>query len=435
MICFSCDKISHAKCALKLYNFNQILDRWSCWECVSTAQHKYNPFESIIYDKHIQDEAESLHEISQISQILQNCESYSPQQLDKLFHRYESPPFSILFNNIDGVKSNFDKLSAELSLLKNEFSVITLAETNIDSCNKDLFGLNGFQSVYQSKLGDKKKGSGLGIYISDQFIYTTDENCNMCTKNLESLFITTTNTSKPITIGVIYRPPSGIMDAFLSEFENLVCKLPTTNVYITGDFNIDLHQPNIRNFEDKYFGNGLSPLISIATHTKPGCRSTCIDNIFTNSTESVLLTGTCESSVSHHLPIFCFLDRAVPSKQKDQQLPRYDVCETNMNNFLTVITNKIGSIDLTQYNENSFENFATCLSETVDDCFLTDVSQMKSKRNRLVNPWITSGIIASISKKNFLYKKWKKTVSKKCLTGNVEFYTSYKELQKSLKDK
>ena len=95
-----------------------------------------------------------------------------------------------MFNNIDGVKTNFDKLSAELSVANSDFSVITLAETNIDSCNKDLFRLHGYQSVYQAKIGGKKKGSGLGIYIKDQFMYTLNEDFSQCTKNLESLFFT-----------------------------------------------------------------------------------------------------------------------------------------------------------------------------------------------------------------------------------------------------
>ena len=52
------------------------------------------------------------------------------------------------------------------------------------------------------------------------------------------------------------------------------------------------------------------------------------------------------------------------------------------------------------------------MTETIDHCFLIDPEEVKSRRNRLVNPWITSGIIASINTKEFLYREWKKTVNK-----------------------
>ena len=58
---------------------------------------------------------------------------------------------------------------------------------------------------------------------------------------------------------------------------------------------------------------------------------------------------------------------------------------------------------------------------------------LKSKRNRLVNPWITSGIIASINKKNYLYKKWKKSTCKKDKIGDHSLYTTYKDFRKKLK--
>ena len=48
------------------------------------------------------------------------------------------------------------------------------------------------------------------------------------------------------------------------------------------------------------FGNGFSLLLSIATHFKPGCSPSCIDNILTNSTDLVV-------SSFHHCPVFCLV--------------------------------------------------------------------------------------------------------------------------------
>ena len=46
-----------------------------------------------------------------------------------------------------------------------------------------------------------------------------------------------------------------------------------------------------------------------------------------------------------------------------------------------------------------------------------------------MNPWITSGIIASIKEKILLYENWKKTVTK----SNTECYIAYSNFHKILK--
>ena len=148
---------------------------------------------------------------------------------------------SVFFNNIDGVTSNFDKLHTELSILKNKFNIITLAETNVDSTHKNLFNLPGYQSVYQSKIPHKHKGSGLGIYVEESFIFDTLDEYSSCSKDIETLFVKITNLPDPIIVGVIYRPPSGDLPNFYTLYDNLLEKLPATNVVISGDFNINLH--------------------------------------------------------------------------------------------------------------------------------------------------------------------------------------------------
>ena len=51
---------------------------------------------------------------------------------------------------------------------------------------------------------------------------------------------------------------------------------------------------------------------------------------------------------------------------------------------------------------------------------------IKFSRNRLVNPWITNGLISSINYKNFLYENWKKIKNEKNRLGDSELYEKYK---------
>ena len=44
----------------------------------------------------------------------------------------------------------------------------------------------------------------------------------------------------PMTVGIVYRPPSGQLKNFLKEWEEILSVLPGKSVVIMGDFNIDL---------------------------------------------------------------------------------------------------------------------------------------------------------------------------------------------------
>ena len=59
-------------------------------------------------------------------------------------------------------------------------------------------------------------------------------------------------------------------------------------------------------FESTIFSNNMIPLISLATHFKPVCNPSLLDNFLTNSLENIKVAGVFESGVSHHHPIFCF---------------------------------------------------------------------------------------------------------------------------------
>ena len=102
---------------------------------------------------------------------------------------------------------------------------------------------------------------------------------------------------------VIYRPPSGNENTFHEEFDDLLRELPSENVHISGDYNIDLLSRGSDEFEQSIYEKNLIPTISIATHEKPGCKASLIDNILTNSTGKLLLSGVLKSRVSHHFQI------------------------------------------------------------------------------------------------------------------------------------
>ena len=69
----------------------------------------------------------------------------------------------------------------------------------------------------------------------------------------------------------------------------------------------------------------------------------------------------------------------------------------------------------------------------IENNFKVDPSSIVSKRNRLVNPWITGAIITSVQTKIYFYKEWKKTCDENNPLGSLEFYERYKEYRKVLR--
>ena len=221
VVCKNCEKICHAKCAKKLYRFNHIEDSWCCWECSSLEESRYNPFKSCKYDKYFQSDNNVFDEIHQLEHLLNDCKRYNYLELKSLIPKL-TDPLSILFKNIDGVASNFDSFSSELLINNSNISIVTLAEKNLDECNKNLYNLPSFQCEYQSKILGKSKGSGLAIYVKENFLYTRKDEFCQTTPNLESLFISINNTKVTTYVGVVYRPPNGDPKTFIPELNSLL---------------------------------------------------------------------------------------------------------------------------------------------------------------------------------------------------------------------
>ena len=104
-----------------------------------------------------------------------------------------------------------------------------------------------------------------------------------------------------------------------------------------GDFNINILNSNKhRNlFETTIYSHNTIPTISLATHFKPGCEPSLLDNILINSTDNILNAGILQDCVSHHRPIFCMINIDKPNHKYDttHAMPNFDFCQDNIDKF------------------------------------------------------------------------------------------------------
>jgi len=444
ILCKHCDSIFHARC-ITPENFEQFRDSSYCRSCMLKNEiRRYNPFFSMFDDlnpdKFYEDEsAEFVESVEQQSRILENCKNYNCKKFNDLINNDRCNDFSGLFINIDGNKSNFDNFTTELHRLDHKFSVVALAETNIDSCDKDLYCLSeDYDSVYQSKIEGKKKGSGLGLYINKKYNFTLNDSLSLCNQNIEALFVNITGMERSTVIGALYRPPNGDIKKFNSELENIfndLNALTNSDCYILGDFNINLHCLKLsphQKFEELVITSGFTPLISTATHQHPNCAKTCIDNIFTNNVENISISGTIDLNVSNHSAVFHFSSLKPSVVNSSGKITiHYKYSKENIDQFCTDLGERLKTSLLNNADKN-FESFTTAFQASVDAGCKLAVPKT-TKRNTVTNPWITSGLIRSISKKDELYSNWKKSISNKLQYGDLAQKETLKAYQKTLK--
>ena len=397
--CVKCTNVIHTRCFVKAKY--QIIDTKCYCDCCAEKRHSiYNPFAILcetsnesnkFYDTEL---GETIQTIPEISHILDNCKSIPNfSQLNEFIKNVKCEEYdylSTLFYNIDGNKSNFNEFLVYSSFISNsKISVFGLAETNTDESNKDLYNIPDYQSFYQQTYPNKCKGTGVALYLHNSLsAVKCDDLCNL-SENLESLFITISSEPSPCTVDVMYRPPSGDLQQFLVEYNNILSKCPK-NTIIMGDFNIDL--PRLENYkhskyEELVLTNGFYPSISTITHCKPGCRETCIDNIFINSPDLLVTSGTVEESISHHKPIFQISKAVINSKNSDaNDVPQYyEFSNANIEKLCSELQN---SPQIQTLSINSFSEFLDIFNEKVD--MTCKLKQPKfSKRNTKNNSWIT----------------------------------------------
>ena len=385
-----------------------INDNFYCVHCKHSILKKYNPFKLMI-DPELNESDPSLQKICD---TLENCRPYSINDMNTLMKPYFENNCAAMFQNIDGNRTNFEAFSEELNRISQKFQVIGLAETNVGIDESSVYSLDGYNSFYQDKHLNKAKGTGVALYLTSKLNGVVNDDLSWVSKNLETLFITIQH-DEPVHVGVLYRPPSGNADEALIELQKVFESCPKKNVYVLGDFNINLHDQNsklFQEFENLILSLGLTPLISTATHHKPGCKPSCIDNILSNSTDNSVCSGTVTTCVSHHHAVFhIFQSPIISQNSQDQKYYQfYDYSSRNVGKFVNALDE-----ELTNQSPGDFDQFFSIFNNQLEKACKLNKPKC-SKRTAKNNPWITSGLTVSIDRKHFLYDAWKQAEKKAC---------------------
>ena len=279
----------------------------------------------------------------------------------------------------------------------------------------------------------RKKGSGIAMYVRDTLNLAINKEISTLTCDIEALFININENTSSTIVSTVYRPPSGNQNKFIESMTKILSILDgkKENVIIMGDFNINLFIDNKQRsaFEEAVICNGFTPTISVATHLKPNSKISCFDVILVYNADNVLSSGVIETHISHHRFLFLTL-KSLPETNstttaqstKPKMVIKYDYSKENLNHLNALLSGKLN------YNAhiNTFSEFINLFSTSIDVTCKLKVSKF-SKRNRITNPWITTALINSISKRDRLFKNWKKTTVKICKSGDPRLHEEYRK--------
>ena len=294
--------------------------------------------------------------------------------------------------------------------------IIALSETWHTKANNDQFktlSLSGYQ-VYKGLTGSTKNG-GCGFLVSENIKFDIREDLNKAFKDdqceFDAFWIEIDNS----VMGVVYNHPRRNSTNFLEYLDQVQKKLSKENkhVMISGDFNLDLLRTDkikvAENFVNLMFSNFYQPLILQPTRYTNSHRPTLIDNIFINSLDLEATSGNLIAKVTDHMPNFALIKINV-SKNRAVNIVKRDFRNFDESKFVD---------DVKEINFNSFDSPSSNLDAKYDcfqNCILNAIQKhaplkplSKKQRKQRRKPWITNGILKSISIKNKLYKKFLKS--------------------------
>ena len=417
-VCISCNPIGDKSTInldkeLKLTESDKFFDN----------QPIFSPFS--YYEKNIVDfipEADDLNDsIQQCNLILNSCRYIKTDDMNVMNEHSCFPSFIGL--NIDGIRTNFDKLkilNSKLLTCSENVAGYFLCETNVTDYESHSFNLEGFNKFTLDRFRDdnnalKHKGSGLMILLSQNFSRVQlCNNLSISTFDFESLAIEVVRGSTKYLFISVYRSPSGNFDNFINLFDKTLCNANERKefkVFLFGDLNVNLYNSSSQKcmkYLSCVFSNGFLPLISRATHFW-GINPTCIDHILSNDVSEVVSSSIIREKISHHLPVRIKLDTKFESNSNNlhKPRPRLNINEFSLNNFSRDLESIEQSLNFEDSAETCFSEFYEKFKVSYDKCFLSCNTRRTTKKFvNLRKDWITIGIAKSCEIRKQLYEQW-----------------------------
>ena len=313
----------------------------------------------------------------------------------------------ILNLNIRGLYSKIGNLVYLIDHLLKDKSpdIVTLSETWMTSHTPG-FTIPGYKLYHSDRSG--KRGGGIGVLVKQSLTSRELLEIPRELNGIEICSVKIKTDKGPLGILSLYRPPNTNPTNFAKNFETLVKKAKKccNEVMIGLDHNLDFlkatkHNPT-NEFIEKILDLNLLPGITRPTRITKSS-ATLIDNIIVDHKHCEYLDSyVVFDDISDHLPCVVVLKEMLMNKRSKIKITSRDMREK----CLVRLQTSLASTDWKTEN-HSVDQLATKFHELL----CKRIDQFCPERIRSINysrvrkePWLTSGIMSSISKSKKLYK-------------------------------
>lgn len=202
-------------------------------------------------------------------------------------------------------------------VLSEGFDIIAVTETWLtpDILN-NITSIPGF-TFYRQDRG-MGRGGGVGVYVSKKLnVQIIDDIDITPSAHLEHIWLKVKLKTKTLVLGNIYRPPSGNLNFFINQLDEILSQLVHTveDIVCVGDMNVNLlnlNNPLTHMFE----AYNLLQLINEPTRITNNSMS-LLDPIFITSDCEVIKSSVLNTdNISDHKLVYCELALKLPKKGK-----------------------------------------------------------------------------------------------------------------------
>jgi len=338
--------------------------------------------------------------------------------LNNKFEMFNKRGLHFMHVNINSILPKLEELRYIVNSSK--LSIIGISESKLDSSVDDNeINIPGYNILRKDR---SRNGGGVLAYIKDDLSFNIRDDLKSSNETIFfEIFLPHT---RPILIGIVYRPPSDskFLEVFHSTLENGK-EFDNQEVYILGDMNINMDPSNINNanirenYREFCKTHGFLQLIKTNTHVTKSS-SSLIDHILTNSKEHISQSGVIETNFSDHFSIFMTrkITRSKYNKHKTIKIRSFKNYDKD------TYLKKLNEINLPDLNMSSdldeiYNSFINQLSEIIDD--VAPLREIRVKNN--TPDWFDGEIMDEIKNRNKLYQKFR--VSRK-EEDNMNYRTS-----------
>ena len=339
---------------------------------------------------------------------------YDIEQYNTSFRNNIDNLLSVLHFNIRSLGKNGNEMTAFLQTLTKQPEVIALSESFLDSNSIDEISINGYQGFHSIR-GTSKRG-GVSIFVKNGIDANFIEEFSFINDEIEICTVLINISDKKYTISCIYRPryKHHMVNEFSKQLKKLLNNptLKKSNTILLGDFNINLleHETHLETGNYLHMIQSLNfiPLISRPTRFPEGeqnGRPALLDHIYTNFIHQSI-AGIVHYKITDHLPVFLNLVLPIkPSLTYKIQFRQFTTDNKALFKRALINVDWEDHLNLTNDINLNYDKFIEIFDRLYNKYFPVKTKHLSYKR--ILNPWISSGLLNSIRKKNELFKKTK----------------------------